>query len=409
MLTARRSGPLAGEARIGGDKSCSHRALILGAMTPRETVIAGLGEGADIDATVDALRAFGRAVEREEDGRWRVEGGSWRSPERPVDCGNSGTSARLLIGAVAGMAGVEATFVGDEGLSARPMRRLVGPLRRMGAEIDGGETLPMTVRGGRLEGIDHVNDPPSAQVKSALLLAGRAAGVAVTVREPVASRDHTEIMLREFECGGREIRIGRDPSSAAFPLVAAAIVPGSEASVTGMLVNPLRLGLYRTLERMGADVALSNRRVQSGEAVADIRVRYAPLRACRVAAREVAALIDEVPALAVACALADGQSVIEGLSELRVKESDRLAAIAAGLEACGVKARVGGDDLHIVGRGSVPGGASVATGGDHRMAMAFLTLGLASEQPVSVDRDEMIATSFPGFAEAMRALGADIR
>ena len=408
MLTARRGGPLEGEAAVPGDKSCSHRALILGAMARGETVIEGLGEGADVLTTVAALRDFGRRVERLGEGRWRVEGGDWRTPRSPIDCGNSGTTARLLIGAVAGMAGVEATFVGDDSLSRRPMRRLVEPLRRMGADIDGGETLPLKVRGARLGGIVHENVPPSAQVKSALLLAGLASGVRVAIREPEASRDHTEIMLREFERGASEIAIAGDPSAAAFPLVAAAIVPGSDVRIAGMLANPLRMGLFRVLERMGADVVLSNGREQSGEAVADIRVRYAPLSACRVAANEVPALIDEVPALAVACALADGRSVIEGLGELRVKESDRLAGIAAGLEGCGVEARVDGDDLHIVGRGRVPGGAIVATGGDHRMAMAFLTLGLASEQPVSIDRPEMIATSFPEFVATMRALGADI-
>lgn len=408
MLTARRGGPLEGEAAVPGDKSCSHRALILGAMARGETVIEGLGEGADVLTTVAALRDFGRRVERLGEGRWRVEGGDWRTPRSPIDCGNSGTTARLLIGAVAGMAGVEATFVGDDSLSRRPMRRLVEPLRRMGADIDGGKTLPLKVRGARLGGIVHENVPPSAQVKSALLLAGLASGVRVAIREPEASRDHTEIMLREFERGASEIAIAGDPSAAAFPLVAAAIVPGSDVRIAGMLANPLRMGLFRVLERMGADVVLSNGREQSGEAVADIRVRYAPLSACRVAANEVPALIDEVPALAVACALADGRSVIEGLGELRVKESDRLAGIAAGLEGCGVEARVDGDDLHIVGRGRVPGGAIVATGGDHRMAMAFLTLGLASEQPVSIDRPEMIATSFPEFVATMRALGADI-
>lgn len=408
MLTARRGGPLEGEAAVPGDKSCSHRALILGAMARGETVIEGLGEGADVLTTVAALRDFGRRVERLGEGRWRVEGGDWRTPRSPIDCGNSGTTARLLIGAVTGMAGVEATFVGDDSLSRRPMRRLVEPLRRMGADIDGGETLPLKVRGARLGGIVHENVPPSAQVKSALLLAGLASGVRVAIREPEASRDHTEIMLREFERGASEIAIAGDPSAAAFPLVAAAIVPGSDVRIAGMLANPLRMGLFRVLERMGADVVLSNGREQSGEAVADIRVRYAPLSACRVAANEVPTLIDEVPALAVACALADGRSVIEGLGELRVKESDRLAGIAAGLEGCGVEARVDGDDLHIVGRGRVPGGAIVATGGDHRMAMAFLTLGLASEQPVSIDRPEMIATSFPEFVATMRALGADI-
>ena len=411
-LTAQRSGPLVGDARIPGDKSCSHRALILGAMAGGETLIEGLGDGDDVAATIRALRAFGRSVERLADGRWRVEGGPWRSPAGPIDCGNSGTTARLLIGAAAGMAGVHATFIGDSSLSARPMRRLVTPLRRMGADIEGGDTLPLTVRGRQLGALSHVNDPPSAQVKSALILAGLASDVPVEIREPRPSRDHTEIMLREFGgwlLSGTAIRIGGDPSAAAFALVAAAIVPGSDVRVAGMLANPLRLGLVRTLQRMGADIALSNARRESGEEVADIRIRHAALEGCRVGAEEVPALIDEVPALAVACAFADGRSVIKGLGELRMKESDRLAGIAAGLAACGADTQVDGDDLHIAGGGPVPGGAAIATNGDHRMAMAFLALGLASDRPVSVDREEMIATSFPGFADVMRALGADIR
>lgn len=405
MLTARRSGPLTGTALVPRDKSCSHRALILGAMVAGETLIEGLNEGTDVLATVEALRSFQRPVERIGERIWRVEGGTWQSPVGPVDCGNSGTTARLLIGAVAGMAGVEATFVGDTSLSARPMGRLVEPLRRMGAEIIGGETLPLTVRGAPLHGIEHCNDPPSAQVKSALLLAGLAAGVPVQVREAVPSRDHTEIMLR---AASKAVRIGADPSAAAFPLVAAAIVPGSEVRVQGMLANPLRMGLYRALERMGAAVSLTNQREQSGEMIADMAVRHAPLKPCRVTADEVPALVDEVPALALACAFADGESVIEGLGELRVKESDRLGAIVVGLATCGVEARIDGDDLRIAGRAAVRGGATVASRGDHRIAMAFLTLGLAGEQPVSVEGEEMIATSFPGFVAAMRAIGADI-
>ena len=423
-LTARRTGPLSGIATISGDKSCSHRALILGAMAEGETVIHGLSDCADVEATVAALRAFGVAVEENGDA-WRIAGGRWTIPTSPVDCGNSGTTARLLIGAVAGMAGVRATFTGDESLSRRPMRRLIEPLRRMGAQIEGGDTLTLTVRGARLGGIDHANVPASAQVKSALLLAGLGASAPVRIAEPLPSRDHSEIMLREFDCvvaiedgavalggdrtlRGAEIAIGGDPSSAAFPLVAAAIVPGSDVRIEGLNVNPLRTGFYETLEEMGAELSLSNERVVSGEILADISLRQSQLRACHVAADRVPAMIDEVPALAVACAFADGESVIEGLGELRHKESDRLGAIVAGLTACGVVALARGDDLHIFGRGTVRGGADVATNGDHRIAMAFLALGLASEQPVTVDRPEMIATSFPGYDETMRDLGADI-
>ena len=291
------------------------------------------------------------------------------------------------------------------------MRRVTAPLERMGARFEGGDHLPITVHGQRLGAIHHVNVPASAQVKSALLLAGLASGAAVTVDEPVPSRDHSEIMLGQFGDAARPAATSpsrADPSSAAFPLVAAAIVPGSTVTVRGLLVNPLRTGLYEVLEEMGADVSLANERVQSGEIVADMTLRHAPLAPCHVAADRIPAMIDEIPALAVACAFADGESVIEGLAELRVKESDRLGAIVAGLVACGVAAVADGDALRIFGRGTVRGGGKVVTHGDHRIAMAFLTLGLGAEQPVEVDEAEMIATSFPGFVDVMQGLGADI-
>ena len=422
-------GPLSGEAAIPGDKSCSHRALILGAMAEGETRIGGLLQSADVLATMQAVEAFGISIEHAGDD-WIVNGGPWRSPDRPVDCGNSGTGARLLMGAVSGMAGVRATFTGDASLSARPMKRVTTPLERMGAIVEGGERLPITVEGTRLAGIDHRNVPASAQVKSAILLAGLGSTAEVAVTEPVPSRDHSEIMLELFGCETevsgsaveRTVRLGRkrsltarnvtiaaDPSSAAFPLIAATVVPGSDVTVRGMMVNPLRTGLYETLEQMGARIVLSNERVRSGEVVADIRLRHSELRPCHVRAEAVPAMIDEIPALAVACAFADGESMIEGLGELRVKESDRLGAIVAGLTACGVTALADGDTLRIFGRGTVRGGATVATQGDHRIAMAFLMLGLAAEQPVEVDEAEMIGTSFPGFVEVMKSIGADIQ
>ncbi len=420
-LVARPGAALVGEAGIPGDKSCSHRALILGAMAEGETRISGLLESADTLATASALKAFGIEIERLDAGKWRVRGGIWRSPDRSIDCGNSGTAARLLIGAVAGMEGVVATFTGDPSLLARPMRRVTAPLERMGAKFDGGERLPITVHGQRLGGIDYTNVPASAQVKSALLLAGLATGAAVRIAEPAPSRDHSEIMLRQFgvdiegstlgdrrSLTGCELAIAADPSSAAFPLVAAAIVPGSSVTVRGLLVNLLRTGLYETLEAMGADISLSNEHIQSGEIVADMTLRHAPLQPCRVTPGQIPAMIDEIPALAIACAFADGESVIEGLAELKVKESDRLGAIVAGLTACGVAALSDGDSLRIFGRGKVSGGCTVVASGDHRIAMAFLTLGLAAEQPVAVDDAEMIATSFPTFAEVMQGLGATI-
>lgn len=426
-LTATRGGPLSGEAAIPGDKSCSHRALILGAMAVGETRITGLLESDDVLATVNALRQF--SIQVASDGEaWSVRGGDWKSP-CAIDCGNSGTTARLLMGAVAGRPGMRVLFSGDESLSARPMQRVTIPLTRMGATIEGGDGLPLSISGGKLGGIEYRNVPASAQVKSAILLAGLGSAAPIMVIEPVPSRDHTEIMLGQFGCkvevddrpdgwvvslgkdrvlAGCDLTIAADPSSAAFPLVAAAIVPGSDVIVRGMLVNPLRTGIYEVLEQMGAELILSNERIQSGEIVADIQVRHAPLRPCHVHPAQIPAMIDEIPALAVACAFADGESSIEGLGELRVKESDRLGAVVAGLTACGVTAVVDGDTLRIFGRSKVRGGASIATRGDHRIAMAFLTLGLGAEQPVEVDEAEMIATSFPGFAEVMRLLGANL-
>jgi 3-phosphoshikimate 1-carboxyvinyltransferase len=423
-LRASRSGPLTGIAAIPGDKSCSHRALILGALAAGETRISGLLEADDVAATARAVAAFGASAGRVGDGEWLVRGAEWRSPSEPVDCGNSGTAARLLMGAAAGF-DLIATFTGDKSLSRRPMARVTAPLARMGARFDGGERLPLTLHGGGLGGIDWVNEPASAQVKSAVLLAGLRAQGSVVVREPMPSRDHTEIMLREFGCAvdasdgavtlgdqrqliGCEIAIPADPSSAAFALTAATLVPGSSVEVHDLLVNPLRTGLFEALEEMGAEVELADEGLRSGEIIATLRIGQAALQAIEVAAPRIPAMIDEVPLLAVAAAFADGETVIHGLAELRHKESDRLGAIVAGLAACGVAAVVHGDSLHVFGRGKVRGGANVLAQGDHRIAMAFLVLGLASEEPVAVDSAGMIATSFPGFVESMRALGAAI-
>ena len=423
-LTASPSGPLGGVASVPGDKSCSHRALILGALAEGETCISGLLEAEDVMATAKAVEAFGVEIERRDDRTWLVRGAEWRSPSQPINCGNSGTAARLLMGVAAGFE-LTATFVGDASLSGRPMARVTTPLARMGARFEGADRLPVTLHGGGLSGIEFVNEPASAQVKSAILLAGLRAQGSILVREPVPSRDHTEIMLREFGCAveqidgrinlgaerrpmGCAIAIGADPSSAAFALTAAAIVPGSSVEVHGLLINPLRTGLFEVLAEMGADIDLANERLQSGEMVADIRIGHAPLRAIEIGAERVPGMIDEVPLLAIAAAFADGETVIHGLGELRHKESDRLGAVVAGLAACGVTALVRGDSLHVFGGGRVRGGAKVAAQGDHRIVMAFLMLGLAAEAPVAVDSAEMIATSFPGFVESMRALGADI-
>lgn len=429
-LTASPGGALDGEAAVPGDKSISHRALIIGAMGEGVTTIRNLNHGEDVGRTIAALGQFGIAVDRVGEGDWQVTGTRWTSPAERIDCGNSATTARLLMGAVAGMEGIVVTFTGDSSLRTRPMERLAMPLTRIGAAVEPANRLPLTVTGARPGGIAHRNDPPSAQVKSAILLAALGGTASVEIEELAPSRDHTEILLTRMGCAidigvsgvgriirlgevrrlnGREIVIGGDPSAAAFPLLAAAIVPGSRVKVAGLNVNPLRTAFFETLAEMGAAARFSNERRESGEAVADVEFCHAPLRPCTVAAERAPAMIDEIPALAVACAFADGTSVIEGLSELRHKESDRLGAIVAGLNACGVTALADGDALRITGRGRVPGGATVMARGDHRIAMAFLVLGLAAKGPVTIDDGAMIATSFPGFAAAMRGIGADLR
>ena len=426
-LRACPGGPLGGTLELPGDKSQSHRALILGALAEGTTEIRGLLDSADVQATARALDAFGIRVEPTQEA-CRVTGGEWQSPAVPIDCGNSGTAARLLMGAAAGFA-IEATFTGDDSLRRRPMDRVIRPLARMGARFDGGDRLPVRLAGGGLGGIDFRNQFASAQIKSAILIAGLRSRGPVRVVEPLPSRDHSEIMLAEFGCElhvadgphGRTVELGerralaactvdiaRDPSSASFLWLAAAIVPGSEIRTPSVLVNPLRTGFLKALEEMGAEVELANERVQSGEVVADVTVRHSALQGVQVGAERIPAMIDEVPALAVAAAFADGETLIEGLAELRHKESDRLGAIVAGLAACGVAAAADGDSLRVFGRGGARGGAEVASQGDHRIAMAFTTLGLAASDPVVVDGAEMIATSFPAFVETMRAAGAEI-
>ena len=400
----------------------SHRALILGALASGETRIFGLLEAEDVLATVTALRAFGIEIERTNEGHWRVVGGEWQSPKHPIDCGNSGTSARLLLGAAAGF-DVSATFTGDDSLRLRPMGRVREPLEAMGARFEGGDTLPLALHGGGLRGIEHCNVPASAQVKSAILLAGLRASGPVRVIEPQPSRDHSEIMLGAFgaevttrdgvvELGGRRklrgarIDIWGDPSAAAFGWVAAAIVTGSSVETRGVMVNPLRIGILDWLDRMGADVKVSNPMRVSGEQVTDVTVRHSRLRAVEIPAEAAPAMIDEYPLLAVAAAFAEGTSVFHGLGELRFKESDRLLAIVEGLRACGAEVWIDGGSVRVTG-GTVTGG-ELTTQGDHRIAMAFLVLGLGAQKPVSVDRAEMIATSFPGFVAAMRGIGARI-
>ena len=415
---------LTGDICVPGDKSMSHRALILGAMAEGETWIRGLLEAKDVLATAAAVQALGARVDRAAQGSWLVKGALWRTPGRPLDCGNSGTAARLLMGAAAGYR-LDATFIGDASLSRRPMERVLAPLRQMGARAEG-STLPVRISGGGLGGISFVNAKASAQVKSAILLAGLHADGEVEVQEPKPSRDHSEKMLRAFGCEveqdkgrvrlgerrrlvGTRVEIPGDPSSAAFPLVAALIIPDSQVTVRSVLVNPLRTGLFETLQEMGADLTIANKRMAGYEPVADVTARFSKLKGIVVRADRAPSMIDEYPILAAAAACAEGRSEMHGLAELRVKESDRLAAIVAGLRACGVEAWDEDDKLVIEGCGGAPaGGAKVAAHDDHRIAMSFLILGLAAQRPVTVDSADMIGTSFPGFDTLMRSLGADL-
>ena len=426
-LCAEPSPALAGEAAIPTDKSISHRALILGAMADGETRIEGLLESLDVRRTAEAVRAFGVRVEREGPGRWTVRGAPWRSPDAAIDCGNSGTTARLLLGAAAGFP-LEACFTGDESLRARPMGRVLAPLAQMGAQVRDaeGSRLPVTLRGGGLQGLRFASAQASAQVKSAVLLAGLRANGPVEVVEPEPSRDHTERLLRAFGCEiefgpgratlgerraltGTAVRIPCDPSSAAFPLVAALLVPGSRVTLASVLANPLRGGLVETLAEMGAELRASRPRPFGAEETVDIEACFSALRGVDVPAERAPRMIDEYPILAVAAAAAEGTTRMRGIGELRVKESDRIAAIVDGLRGCGVEARVEGDDLIVEGCAGAPaGGAAVQARGDHRIAMSFLVLGLAARAPVSVDSVAPIATSFPGFAEAMRGIGASV-
>ncbi|HJV42852.1 3-phosphoshikimate 1-carboxyvinyltransferase [Caulobacter sp.] len=429
-------GALRGIVRAPGDKSISHRAMILGALATGTTTVEGLLEGDDVLATARAMQAFGARVEREGVGRWRIEGhGGFSEPTDVIDCGNAGTGVRLIMGAAAGFA-MCATFTGDSSLRSRPMSRVLEPLARMGATWLGRDKgrLPLTLKGGGLRGLNYTLPMASAQVKSAVLLAGLHAEGGVEVIEPEATRDHTERMLRAFgaevivedrvvgdktfrhirlpegqKLTGTRVAVPGDPSSAAFPLVAGLLVPGSEVTVEGVMLNELRTGLFTTLQEMGADLVISNRRVSSGEEVGDVTARHSKLKGVVVPPERAPAMIDEYPILAIAAAFAEGDTIMRGVGEMRVKESDRIALTAAGLEACGVDVEEEPEGFIVHGTGQPPrGGATVETHGDHRIAMSHLILGMAALAPVAVDEPGMIATSFPGFAELMRGLGATL-
>lgn len=434
-LEAAACGPLAGKVRVPGDKSISHRALILGALAVGQTRISGLLEGEDVLNTAKSMRMLGARVERTGPFAWTVNGvgvGGFAEPASPLDFGNSGTGCRLVMGAVAGCP-VTATFDGDASLRSRPMRRILDPLELMGAragEAREGGRLPLTLHGAR-HPVPIVYRTPvaSAQIKSAVLLAGLAAPGVTTVIEAEASRDHTELMLQHFgaeivsmkegahgrkisltgepELHGAEVIVPADPSSAAFPIVAALVVPGSDILLSDVMTNPLRIGLFTTLREMGAAIEESNVRGDAGEPMAQLRVRASKLRGVEVPPERAPSMIDEYLVLAVAAAFAEGTTVMRGLQELRVKESDRLAATAEMLRVNGVKVEIVGDDLIVEGRGHVPGGGLVATHMDHRIAMSALVMGCAADKPVKVDDTAFIATSFPDFIPMMRALGAE--
>jgi 3-phosphoshikimate 1-carboxyvinyltransferase len=434
-LESRSSGPLSGTIRVPGDKSISHRSLILGALAVGATRVSGLLEGEDVLNTAKSMQALGAKVERTGEFAWTIHGvgvGGFAQPSAPLDFGNSGTGCRLVMGAVAGCP-VTAVFDGDASLRSRPMRRVLDPLALMGAKVtSGGEggRLPLTLRGARDPiPITYKTPVASAQIKSAVLLAGLAAPGVTTVIEQEASRDHTELMLKHFgaeivttaegphgrrialkgqpELHGAEVIVPGDPSSAAFPIVAALIVEGSDIMLPDVMTNPLRTGLFTTLRDMGAFIEEAEVRGDAGEPMARLRVKASRLRGVEVPPERAPSMIDEYLVLAVAAAYAEGTTIMRGLQELRVKESDRLEATAAMLRANGVKVEVSGDDLIIEGRGHVPGGGLVATHMDHRIAMSALVMGLASDTPVKVDDTAFIATSFPDFLPLMRKAGAE--
>jgi 3-phosphoshikimate 1-carboxyvinyltransferase len=432
---ARKAMRLHGHVRAPGDKSISHRAMILGLLSVGETTVEGLLEGDDVLRTAEACRALGALIERKGAGSWSIRGvgiGGLREPAGVLDFGNAGTGSRLMMGVVGGH-GITATFDGDASLRKRPMRRILDPLARMGAVVvsqaEGGR-CPIVLSGAATPNpITYETPVASAQIKSAILLAGLNAPGETTVIEAEASRDHTEKMLSYFgasvtvepegehgrritlkgrpELKPRPIVVPADPSSAAFPLVAALIVPGSDVVIEGMMMNPLRIGLLTTLREMGADITEIARRIEGGEDVADLRVRHSRLKGVDVPAARAPSMIDEYPVLAIAAAFAAGETRMRGLQELRVKESDRLQAVADGLAANGITHRIAGDDLIVTGAANVRGGGTVATHLDHRIAMSFLVLGLAADQPVTVDDERMIATSFPSFVPLMQGLGAE--
>ncbi len=435
LTSTRPAQPLIGSVRVPGDKSISHRALMFAGLAVGETGITGLLEGEDVLRTAAAMRALGAEVVQDGPGAWRVAGrgiGGLREPADALDMGNSGTAARLLCGILASH-DLFAVMTGDASLRRRPMRRVTDPLQACGARFQArhGGRLPLAIQGARdALPIEYRLPVASAQVKSALLLAGLNAPGWTRIEEPEPTRDHSERMLRHFgaevvveqagagriasvmgqpELRAADVAVPGDPSSAAFPLVAALIVPGSVVTIKGVGLNPLRTGLFATLREMGARLDIANERLEGGEPVGDVTATYTGLRGVDVPPKRAPSMIDEYPVLAVAAACATGPTRMRGLAELRVKESDRLSATAAMLAVNGTRVEIDGDDLVVYGSSAAPsGGGLVETHMDHRMAMSALVLGLATAAPVGVDDAAFIDTSFPGFAALMRGLGADI-
>lgn len=434
-LQSGKPGGLAGVFNVPGDKSISHRSLILGGLAIGTTQIRGLLEGDDVMATGRAMQALGADIRRDDNATWHVTGVGMNglvSPETPLDLGNSGTGVRLLMGVVAGQS-ITATFSGDASLSRRPMARVTDPLSRMGAAITArdGDRLPVTIVGAQTPlAADHTSLVASAQIKSAVLLAALNARGTSIVREPTASRDHTEAMLRHFgatvrsrteadgthkvELDGEatltaaDIVVPRDPSSAAFPMVAALVTEGSDLLIPAVGMNPLRTGLITTLQEMGGDISLENERIEGGEGVADLRVRHSQLHGIDVPPERAASMIDEYPILAIAATQASGITRMLGVEELRVKETDRIAVVAEGIIAAGGNVSYDDDSMTVTG-GEIAGGMTIDSQHDHRIAMSFLTLGMISAAPITVTGCGTINTSFPGFADSMNACGAALR
>lgn len=430
QLTSKKAGALTGRIKVPGDKSISHRSLIMGALAIGQSRISGLLEGEDVLNTGHAMKAMGADISKASNGDWLVHGvgvGGLSQPEIPLDMGNSGTGARLIMGLVSTYP-FATDFIGDASLSGRPMKRVTDPLEKFGAKFKGakGMTLPLTVEG--------ISDPmpieykvpvASAQVKSAILLAALNTPGKTTVIEPTPTRDHTERMFEHFgvdieikgtaitvtgqpELAAREMYVPTDPSSAAFPTVAALITPGSDITIENVGMNPSRTGIYTTLKEMGADINFINERLECGESVADIHVRYSKLTGVTVPKNRAPSMIDEYPILCIAAAFADGKTIMRGLGELRVKESDRIAVMVAGLKACGVDVTEHDDGMTVSGATNIAGNDTVKTHLDHRIAMSFLILGARTDKPVTVDDGSVIETSFPGFRSLMNGLGANI-